>query len=473
MNFNNKNRSPKTRNVFDWHFWLWLLTSYLLVLIVAVSSTAWLVRSAVLDGSRLTKNQKNIVLLVALFPSKVKIAIQDMYLKINGKKMVSEMLIDRSKAEKPSWVRHFPAREDKGYLLISGPDSNSKQPAVKLIRIADGVEKARWQPDFFEINNQMSNKSKGSWINLKAIHPLLLNDGDIIFNTSVSLVRQSICSAKPMWVVNDIAHHSNELDENGDAVWSPTVSHDGFPGNLWLKHNIRDDALGHFSLTGKLLENRSFSNILIENGLGPLLLGTSGTAINDDPIHMNQISVAHSDSRYWRRGDLLISSRNLSTLFLYRPSTNKILWHQTGPWMNQHSAYFVDDHQISIFSNNVVSGSPHKIQSFLSKNEINRVYIFDFDNNKASQPYEKLLAVARPITLTEGRARILPDGGLFIEETNYGRLLRFTKNQLLWTMVNDYDNRRIGKLSWSRYLTAEEASKPLKALAAKHCQENS
>nr|MBZ4202368.1 arylsulfotransferase family protein [Methylovulum sp.] len=310
---------------------------------------------------------------------------------------------------------------------------------------------------------------KGNYLYIRPIHPILLMNGDIVFNTGNSLVRQNRCPAKPIWVLDEIAHHSNELDEHGESVWAPSVSEEGFPENKWLKNFIRDDALGHFSLAGKLLERRSFSSILIDNGLGALLLGTSGIADNADPIHMNQIKVAHSDSRYWQRGDLLISTRHLSTLFLYRPSTNKILWHQTGPWMNQHSVDFIDAQRISVFSNNVVSGAPNKEHSFLKKNDINRVYVFDFETNQVSQPYEKLLAEAKPMTLTEGRAQLLPDGGLFIEETNYGRQLRFTKDKLLWSRVNDYDDKRIGAVSWSRYLTAEEASEPLKALAAMQC----
>jgi hypothetical protein len=138
--------------------------------------------------------------------------------------------------------------------------------------------------------------------------------------------------------------------------------------------------------------------------------------------------------------------------------------------MNQHSVNFVNDHQISVFSNNVVSGPTHKDHSFLTPNDVNRVYIFDFNNSKASQPYERFLSVARPVTLTEGRAQVLPDGGLFVEETNYGRMLRFSKDALLWSKINYYDDNRLGMLSWSRYLSAEEVSEPLRALAEKDCQ---
>ena len=141
--------------------------------------------------------------------------------------------------------------------------------------------------------------------------------------------------------------------------------------------------------------------------------------------------------------------------------------------MNQHSVDFVDNHRISVFSNNVVSGPVNEENSFLSKNDINRVYVFDFDKQYASQPYEKLLVLSRPMTLTAGRAQLLPDGGLFIEETDNGRQLRFTQNALLWSWINDYDKSRVGLLAWSRYLTSKEMKVPLKALAEKSCQKAS
>ena len=194
-----------------------------------------------------------------------------------------------------------------------------------------------------------------------------------------------------------------------------------------------------------------------------------GDQINTDPIHINQIKVANKDSRYWKRGDLLISARHLSTLFLYRPSTDKIIWHQTGPWMNQHSVDFVDDHRISVFNNNVVSGPVNMKQMFMKPDGTNQVLVYDFDTRQVSQPFAALIAKARPISITEGRARLLPDGGLFLEETNYGRDMRFTKDKLLWSRVNDYDKERIGMVSWSSYLTAAEASIPLRALASRQC----
>ena len=94
--------------------------------------------------------------------------------------------------------------------------------------------------------------------------------------------------------------------------------------------------------------------------------------------------------------------------------------------MNQHSVDFVDNHRISVFNNNIVARQP---DDFISPEDHNTVIVYDFENNKVSEPYKTVLNEAKPKTIFEGRARILPDGGLFIEESNYGRLLRFNKDR--------------------------------------------
>ena len=434
-----------------------------------VIGTAWIVRNASIGSSLLSDGQSKFALTISGYPDLVLRAIVEVRSRISGDPI--NFLLDRKLTEKPGWVRHFPAPKDTGYLLFSGVSSEAKRSVVQLIRIADGVVVARWGPNWPAIYQYMPSKKyipKDSPNAALADHPLLLADGDLIFNTSTALMRLSPCSSSPVWALDEVMHHSVELDENGTAIWVPAVSNEGFADSPWLRDRIRDDALAHVSIEGILLQKLSFVHILRENGLHSLLLGTSGNHLNEDPVHINQIQVALRDSRHWRRGDLLISARHMSTIFLYRPATGKIIWHQTGPWMNQHNADFIDDHRISVFDNNVITGVPIEHQ-FITPSDINRVLIYDFDTGKVSQPFSSLLAESRPITGSAGRARVLPDGGLFVEETDKGRHLRFTRDRLLWSRVNDYDDQHIGVLAWSRYLTAEEASIPLRALASRNC----
>ncbi|MDD2719979.1 MAG: arylsulfotransferase family protein [Gallionella sp.] len=465
--------SPSQLRAHGIGFWLWLTCASLLLIFFSFFLGAWAVRHATIgDGnSRFSEQQVEIILYIADFPWYARNAIEELWSQRKGE--AAPQLMERKVVERPEWQRHFPAPEDSGYLLFSGIDPIAGKTVIKLIRVADGTIMGRWFPDADRINDHITgnNAPKVNWRHLRAQHPLLLDDGDIIYNTSFLLVRQKPCDTRPVWVLDETMHHSNEMDVSGKAFWVGAVARDSFPENSWLRDKIRDDALALVSLDGKLLEKRSILKILKDNGLEAIALGTSGLQTPTDPIHVNQIRVARIDSRYWKRGDLLVSARNISTVFLYRPSTNKIIWYRIGPWLNQHSANFIDDHRISVFNNNVVSGPEEEGQKlFLNPQETSQVQVYDFDTDKVSRPFQKLLASVRLRSVTEGRARVLPDGGLYIEETNYGRHLRFTKDKLLWSRVNDYDEEHVGMVSWSRYLTADEARIPLQALVSLQCK---
>jgi hypothetical protein len=453
---------------------VWLISFLLVVVIFIVISTAALVRHALNHGPMLSKRQATAVIMIAEFPSLVKRAILTLiYGADDGK---HPLLIPKKEVEKLSWERIFPARQDNGYLLFSGFSQKKNQSIVQLIRISDGAVLAEWIPDWDNIYSKISDKKfspKGNINEARAVHPVLLDSGDIIFNSGRILTRINLCQSAPEWLIDRVIHHSNEISVDKKSIWAPSTYDDFFSDHSFLKKDFRDDSIMRVSLSGQVLENHSFSKILIENGLRELLLGFGGE-FNADPIHINQISEAPSNTLYWKRGDLLISTRHLSSVFIYRPSTKKIIWHQQGPWMRQHSAHFVNDHQISVFSNNVITVLPDissgfRKSAFLKSEDMNEVIVYDFATRKSSQPFKRLIKQAQPRTFTEGRAQILPDGGLFIEESNKGRHLRFTKDKLLWSRVNDFDKNFIGIVSWSRYLTAEQVRAPLAAISSHPC----
>lgn len=453
----------------SWSFRIWLACVAVLTLIVTVLLTAGIVSYAHLNGPALSKTQTDAVLALANLPFQMKAGVLQLLSALDNDP--DALLIAKKATERSHWQRVFPAAEDTGYLLFSGVDKDSRDAMVSLIRIADGKVIARWLPDWQQIIGKTTPTKYSEGLTLEtilAVHPVLMPNGDVIFNTSGAMVRMSSCSRQPRWVLDEVMHHSNELDGDGN-IWAPSVSFDGFADNPWLLERVRDDALAKVSPDGKLLERHSLAKIMRANGLQALLLGTQGHHLNDDPIHLNQITVAQTTTPHWQRGDLLLSARHSSTVFLYRPSTGRVVWHQTGPWMNQHSVEFVGDHQISVFNNNVYSGATTP-QPFLAPGDINGVMLYDFQTGQVTEPYASLLARAKPLTKSAGRARILPDGGLFVEDTNFGRHLRFSRDRLMWSRVNDYDDSRIGLVSWSRYLTSEEAAGPLKALADLKCQ---
>ena len=448
----------------------WWIGVFTLVVLAAVVATAWAVRQAMNVDPRLTEAQSRAIMAVAELPSLVRVSVEQV-LNEFVRREPGPLLVDRALVEKPHWVRRFPEPRDPGYLLLSALDRQTGQNTVKLVRVSDGSTMGTWDPDWPRIHGRITGSRwspKGSVLAAQAVHPLLLEDGDIVFNTNNALVRLAPCSPEPVWVLDQVFHHSVERSPDG-TLWVPGIATDGFPGNPWLTEHVRDDSLVRVSLDGKVLENRSLSKILRKNGLEAELLGRWGFRLNDDPIHLNQITAAPHDSPYWKKGDLLLSARHLSAVFLYRPSTDAILWYRSGPWLNQHSADFVGSDRIVVLSNNVVSAAP---EEYAFPNEVasNRVMFYDFATKTVSEPFATLLAEARPVTITGGRVQALADGGLFVEETTAGRHLRFTRDSLLWSRVNDYSAEKIGLVSWSRYLGADEAAGPLRALAGRACR---
>jgi hypothetical protein len=436
-----------------------------LAFLLTVLGTAAVIRSAEVGGRLFSANQSKFVISFAEFPVLVRNSFVAVLSLLSADPL--HLLIDKKGSEKPSWVRKFPAADDPGYLLFSGADRKKRQSLVMLIRVSDGSTIVQWTPDWKAIY-RAAGLGEDELKHAQAIHPLLMDNGDIVFNTMGSLlIRLTPCSTNPAWVLHVPATHSNELDPAGN-IW--TIETDNsptdFPQFKQLKGGYTDNALLLVSPSGRIIRKISFSRVLHDNGLDALLFGANGDRPNVDPLHLNEVQPAYSDSKYWKSGDLLISSRNLSTIFLFRPSTGQVIWHQTGPWLNQHSAQFVDGHRISVFDNHTF---PTSDTGFLPRSDSNHVIVHDFETGTDSEPFSRLLAEARPMTLSEGRAQLLPDGGLFLEETNLGRILRFTKERLLWSYVNDYDSGRIGVLAWSRYLSAGEAKKTVTALQLNRC----
>jgi hypothetical protein len=440
-------------------FWTWLAASMLFVLLVAVAATSWMTRHALLGGTRLDPDFRDAVLIISEFPGNVVQAAIEARDRLVDEP--SRLLHDRSAVEEPHWRHVFPA-PDPGYLLLSALDSETRRSAIRLIRISDGQVMMRWSPDWKAILARIpAGALSQGWTEMNAIatHPLLLADGDIVFNFAGAMIRMGACEGGPRWILNEALHHSIERGPDGN-LWTLSVASDAFADNTWLRERVRDDAVAQVSPEGRLINRWSFVRTMMDNGLQALLLGTQGEQLNDDPLHLNHVAVASADGPHWRRGDLLVSARHRSTLFLFRPSTGEIVWHQTGPWMAQHSVAFLDDYRISVFSNNAVLGVPEP-QAFLAAEGTGRFMIFDFATRTVAEPFHDLLAAAKVRTVTGGLAQLLPDGGLFVEETAKGRHLRFTRSELMWSRINYFDAGRIGAVEWSRYLTPQQAASAL------------
>lgn len=380
-------------------------------------------------------------------------------------KVVLEPQEQTSKYTSSGFVVHDDGFQDNGYLLLSRYSKEHRQAIVELISLANWEILHTWIPPVDEIVNIIQNAKSISfkilpdWLNV--FHPLLLDNGDLIFTTGEGpMIRMDSCG-RIVWSIDKRFHHSIELDYKGNIV-CPLLLKEGYVDN---RHHLRTDGFAVISPAGKIIKEYSVNELLLSNGYRGLFLGVG--SIEHDRLHINDAQPILVDNADARIGDVLLSSRHLSTVLLFDPVTGKIKWLKTGPWLNQHDINQLADGRYSIFGNDVIR--PPEGRPFFADETSSRIYIYDSARDSVSQPFNKVMQSMRIGTLTGGRLTILGNGDALIEETDYCRLIRISENKVRWEYVNSVSTNTAGIIHGSRYLTKNKT--PLKWLESKTCKE--
>jgi len=356
---------------------------------------------------------------------------------------------------------------EESYLLLSRYDGDLREGVIELVNLRSFETLHTWNPDIDLFNDLVEQvdefehlKSNRKNSRQRLVHPKLTKDGGIIFGQFLPLTKINSCSDLIFQNTKDKFHHSIETDIDGN-IWVPSQK---FPQSLpstkvgrdtgregGTRNGFNDDAIVKLSPEGEVLYEKSVSQIFIDNGLEYLLFSVGDKSFNLDPIHLNDIQPVNFDGEFWKKGDVFLSLRNQSMILLYRPLTNEILWKGVGPFFYQHDVDILDENRISIFNNNAKN-----FVDSLTVDGNNEVVIYDFKTNKYSKYLNKSLIENDVRTKSQGRSEILPNGDLYIEETNFGRTLYFNSDgSLRWTHVNRADNENIYSVGWSRILYTE------------------
>jgi len=126
---------------------------------------------------------------------------------------------------------------------------------------------------------------------------------------------------------------------------------------------------------------------------------------------------------------------------------------------------FIGQSKISIFGNDVIR-TP--VGSALVGNH-NNIYIVDLADEHISMPYSETMKKSDVRTLSQGEQDILDNGDVFIEETDYARIMRLSPEQVVWEFTVKVDDNTLGMTGWSRYLTKSQASSIVSVLKGMKC----
>ena len=425
---------------------IWILYLSFIIFFIALILFGGILNHHYLGGTKFKPIQK-VAKFIAQIPSNLKKII-------NQAKEPGIYYIDKSNrfVDKPI-SKIFLKDKLNGLLLLPRYDGDIHKFVVEVIDLKTFKVLHKFMPDkkeilnSFDYNNDEQFKDLPSLINkrFKMWHPYLKKKGELVFNSNSPLYKIDFCS-NVKWVNHDLTfHHSLEIDHENN-YWVPVSFNPSIIEEDAFK-NPGEDGIAKISPNGKTLYKKSLTQILIDNGYKHLLY--SQRSYHNDIIHLNDIQPALKDGPYWNKGDLFLSSKGLSAIIHYRPSTDKVVNMLRSPFLSQqHDVDIINDNTIYIFNNN-----RYTIPTGYKLFENSKIISYNFKTQKYSEEYESATSDNEIKTDFGGLFQLLDNGNFMIEEQEHGRLLIFNKEEeLIWEFVNKSKKNKVYALRWSRII---------------------
>ena len=367
---------------------------------------------------------------------------------------------------------------DEKYLLLNRYDGDQEKSVVDLIDLRSFQVLHSWEPKL-DAPEFASSKIEESYWEIypfysdvhanEASHSSLTAQGSLVVGRFGQIRKFNICS-QPQWqasIPNGIPTNTSlELDES-ENIWVAAAQKyiPIEPSDADLEEmgssasQYYDNLILQLSPSGEVIFSKSITDILVENELSHFLFGMR-EIYSPDPLRVVDIQPALANGSHWQTNDVLISLKNLSMILLYRPSTDTVLWHSIGRTSFQSDVEFAADSSVAIFDNNTPAYFKQNAKSvyqedlgFKKVNGHNKILVYDFASDQYSYHLDDALRTYEVRTAVRGRSQVLPKGDLFVEETEYGRLLYFNSDgSLLWSYVNRAEDSSVYATGSSRIL---------------------
>lgn len=342
---------------------------------------------------------------------------------------------------------------DGGLMLVSAYNDREKISTVYLYDLATDERLWEWIPKYDQIAAKAPSIQRfiqaGQPVpgeNGRALfrtqHPYLMENGDIIVTSGEGVLVRLDPFGNVVWLSDLHYHHSIHRMPDGNFIVPVIVS---------TKKGYRDDGYAIVSPDGKVIEARSIVDILVRNGYRGLVFGVGPW--EHDLIHLNDAEPMMESDGFVQEGDIAFSIRHLSTVLLYRPSTDEIIWLETGPYFIQHDVDYLGEGKFVVFGNDYLRGPGWSLLGH------SNIYHYDMTTGKFTLPYGKVFKERQLRTPTQGLQRILRNGDAFVSITDSHQLMRISPEGIRWRYSSplfETEPGYVGALHWSRYFYRDE-----------------
>jgi hypothetical protein len=340
-----------------------------------------------------------------------------------------------------------------GLNLIT--EINARHAMCIKITDLNGRTLHSWQPDWFTVwpdathvpQSRMPRSRPGTQIH----GVVLLENGDVVFNFEfLGLVRMD-SQGKTVWRLPYRTHHSIHRHTDG-RLWVCGLR-ERSPSHAGLRQGEKEDTILEVTPEGKILREYSVEDILRNNGWSGLLrlytFRPDGQTIRTD-THLNDVEPFPDTlpEGFFRKGDILVSLRNVNTVFAFEKETEKIKFMCTGRFIWQHDPDFIDGNTFSVFDNNTaVPGHPSQSRILIVTAPEQTCRVF-FEGTPENPFYAPIM----------GKNQWLPNGNLLLVEATRGRGFEINpRGEVVWEYINSVGQGLVGFVEEVQRLPGEYA----------------
>ena len=304
----------------------------------------------------------------------------------------------------------------------------------------DGELLHQWPINFFEIAPELMDHQFHALIHGTVIFP----NGDIVANLDGrGMVRFDKCG-EIIWRNASTAHHSIDMDDAG-TLWAPTGGIERTDPRFIALPSVFDRLVRTDAQTGEVLETLDLFDIMLASDL--ISIAPHVREELHDVTHLNDVEVLDADMAdafpMFNAGDMVMSMRNIHTIWVVDGETHKIKWWFAGPLRGQHDPDFQPDGTITVFDNRGREASAETITD-PDRAVGSRILRIDPKTNA----YEAVFQSSDDLlfaTTFRGKHEMLANGNILVAETDRGRAMEVTAaGELVWSYVNSYDAERVG-----------------------------
>jgi hypothetical protein len=415
-----------------------------------VIASSWATRHAIKGGPYFSPSASGKIVFLSKIPSYISGYLR-IISELNSLKGVNNKYTNLTQIRSPK-------NDITGHLLISRLNSNGFNE-VFLLDISSNKKnllysdhlKSASADNIKIITNALSSRQIALSSHRRIWNPYLSKNGSLIYAYPWNdLICLDLKTQSEKWRIIGSFHHSIESDSDGN-LWVCNSSKPNSESKLRIGSMIfEDNIINKLSSDGEILDSISIHDLLCSNGLEYLVYGVSNPNSNLDPFHLNQVTPINFSSKFFSKGQILISLRNLSTILLIEPETRTVVWHKTGPWMNQHGVMLLNSSSISVLDNHSFASGTY----WLDDSWRSRVLRYDFEENHLS---EQVISESLHLRIaTEGRAIPVGPDNWLIEDCAQGLVAMFRKGKLVFKWQNYYSENAVGITSWCRFITDSE-----------------